>query len=415
MSSTSIKTLPKRIATKHKGIYYKEIQQTTIDDHGKIKTKIIDKVYVIRYRDGKKQHFVTIGKYSEGIRESYCKTKLDGYVTIARNGELPPQVEKRIKKEVITLDDLAMVYFLDKEAGNETNIKQLQKYNLYLGHIEPIGINSEYGGDNKGKGKIKVSSEGRNGLGNKDIHSIIKEDISRLQNALKAKGKAPKTINGVMQLLSAVINHSIEEKDLTLINPCVGVKRLKTDDERQRYLSLEEVKQLIDEVKDNTAVYHFVKLALTTGARLEGVLHIQKKNINISNNSVTLTDLKSGGTYTGYYDDEYKAELEEYVDHLKADDYLIGGKDKLMAGRTIRGWLKPILDRLFNQGLETNDSKNRVVIHTLRHTFASQLAINGVPIYTIQKLINHAKIEMTLRYAKLAPDQGKDAVKGLFK
>jgi len=29
--------------------------------------------------------------------------------------------------------------------------------------------------------------------------------------------------------------------------------------------------------------------------------------------------------------------------------------------------------------------------------------------------MNHAKIEMTLRYAKLAPDQGLDAVKGLYR
>jgi hypothetical protein len=73
MTDTFIKTLPKRIPTKEQGIYYKEIQQTTIDAKGNIKTRIIDKVYIIRYRDGDKQHLVTIGKYSEGIREAYCK------------------------------------------------------------------------------------------------------------------------------------------------------------------------------------------------------------------------------------------------------------------------------------------------------------------------------------------------------
>ena len=30
-----------------------------------------------------------------------------------------------------------------------------------------------------------------------------------------------------------------------------------------------------------------------------------------------------------------------------------------------------------------------VVIHSLRHTFASHLAINGTPIFTVQKLMNH--------------------------
>ena len=40
------------------------------------------------------------------------------------------------------------------------------------------------------------------------------------------------------------------------------------------------------------------------------------------------------------------------------------------------------MNELFNQGLEKDDSKNRTVIHTLRHTFASHLAINGTPIFT---------------------------------
>ena len=252
-------------------------------------------------------------------------------------------------------------------------------------------------------------------MGNSNIHSITKDDIQKLQKALKDKGKAPKTVNGVITLLTAIINHSIKEKGLTLINPCTGVKRLKTDDTRERYLAIDEVRQLIKEVKDTETVYHFVKLALTTGARLEGVLHIQKKDINLNSSSVTVHDLKSGGTYTGFYDDDYKTELTDHIGHLKANDYVVGGSDTKTAARTISRYLKPTLDRLFNKGLKVDDRKNRVVIHTLRHTFASQLAIAGVPILTIQKLMNHADIAQTMRYAKLAPDQGSEAVKRLYK
>lgn len=71
------------------------------------------------------------------------------------------------------------------------------------------------------------------------------------------------------------------------------------------------------------------------------------------------------------------------------------------------------MDDLFNQGLDSSDAKNKVVIHTLRHTFASHLAINGTPIYTIQKLMNHKDITMTLRYPKLAPDSGRDSISRL--
>jgi len=77
--------------------------------------------------------------------------------------------------------------------------------------------------------------------------------------------------------------------------------------------------------------------------------------------------------------------------------------------------LRPILNTLFNQGLETSDIKNRVVVHTFRHTFASHLAINGTPIFTIQKLLNHKDITMTMRYAKLSPDSGMIQVNELYK
>ncbi|WP_422169655.1 tyrosine-type recombinase/integrase [Aliarcobacter butzleri] len=59
-----------------------------------------------------------------------------------------------------------------------------------------------------------------------------------------------------------------------------------------------------------------------------------------------------------------------------------------------------MLEKRINS-LKQND---KIVFHSLRHTFASHLAINGTLIFTIQKLMNHKDIRMTLRYAKLSPD-----------
>ena len=76
-ANTLIKTLPKRHTTKQKCVYYKEVQKTTIDGKGKIKTSIIDKVYSIKYKDiDEKWKIKTIGNYSTGTRESYCSAQL---------------------------------------------------------------------------------------------------------------------------------------------------------------------------------------------------------------------------------------------------------------------------------------------------------------------------------------------------
>ena len=110
------KTLPKRHKTKKTGVYYKEIQKTTIDSKGKIKTSIVDKVYSIQYKDiDDKWKFKTIGKYSEGIREAYCNTQRNLIINKLKFGEQPDIIKKKIKKEVLTLDGVFQIYKKHKQ------------------------------------------------------------------------------------------------------------------------------------------------------------------------------------------------------------------------------------------------------------------------------------------------------------
>ena len=51
--------------------------------------------------------------------------------------------------------------------------------------------------------------------------------------------------------------------------------------------------------------------------------------------------------------------------------------------------------------------------HDLRHTFASRLAMAGVDIRTVQELMGHKTIQVTLRYAHLAPQHQLEAVQRL--
>jgi len=63
--------------------------------------------------------------------------------------------------------------------------------------------------------------------------------------------------------------------------------------------------------------------------------------------------------------------------------------------RSARDWFEPAVKEA---GLEN------YTWHCNRHTFASRLVMAGVDIRTVGQLMGHATIQMTMRYAHLAPD-----------
>jgi site-specific recombinase XerD len=64
-----------------------------------------------------------------------------------------------------------------------------------------------------------------------------------------------------------------------------------------------------------------------------------------------------------------------------------------------------------NKGIE--DKRQRVVFHTLRHTYASWLVENGVDLYTVKELMGHKNLAMTERYSHLGQNTLKAAVQKL--
>lgn len=348
-----------------------------------------DKAFYFNYKDkndSNKLKWVNVGKESQGYSQDITKTLRDEQLSKMNHGKDITKVANKKKKELITLDTLANRYFEDRKSTNERKQK-------YENHIKPS-------------------------IGNKQIENITKVDIKKVLSKVSDLGRSNGTVNSVQSLISTIINHNIKEHDLKIINPCIGVSKLKADNTRNRYLTIQEINQLKEEVKENFFVNLFVEFALTTGGRLETILHIQKKDINLENKTINLNNLKTKRIYTAFLQDELISILREYLPTLKANDYVVTQKDleeKKADHKQIHRRLKPILDRLFNKGLKDDDITNRAVIHTLRHTFASHLAINETPIFTIQKLMDHSNIKQTLRYAKLAPDSGKNNVEGLYR
>ena len=340
-----------------------------------------DKVYYIRYKDNNKKTIeLKIGKYSEGIREAYCNQKRNEIITKQRNGEEPPAIAQRKKRIIISIENIAHQYFNDKSTIN----KIVKSY--YKNHILPFF--KDY-----------------------DFENISREDIYKFTNTLKLKKVsrtnkpfASKTMNDILNILKAITKYGLKN-DLLKNDFTKYINLFDVDNTRERFLTKEEIQILYDKTKEDETIYLFFKLALNTGARLATLQNICKKDIDLSNQLLTLKDFKNNTTYKTFLTDDLNNLLEIRIKHLEPNDKIFKTTQEVKA--------RNILNDLFNIGIDSEDRKNKVVIHTLRHTFASHLAINGTPIFTIQKLMNHKDIKMTLRYAKLSPDSGREAILNL--
>jgi len=343
-----------------------------------------DRSYQIRYKINGRAREEVIGKKSEGINEAYCHQKRNDALNRAKFGDDTPVVKHKAKN-FTSIQALADIYFADT-IDNKTHKQTLGKYNY---KIKPL-------------------------FGDADMATIEQDDIVKWKREL-AKDLAVKTVNSYIELLSTIYNHSIK-KGKKIINPCVGVEKFKINNDRERYLNEDEINLLKEEVKSNQRLTSFVLLSLSTGGRRETILTIKKKDINLRDRTINLIDFKNDGeSYMGFIEENTLAYLNSLdLESLSPNHYIVGLSLKIVPGKTLSNNLKPIIDKLFNKGLDADDRKNRAVLHSLRHTFASHLAIKGSPIFTIKKLMNHHDIEQTMRYAKLAPDSGKVDVINLY-
>jgi len=381
---------------KYEGVFYREVEKTTVDEHGRLKTSIVDKVYMIRWSEHGKDRWKTIGRYSAGIREVYAYQKRTEIVNKLNLGEEPPAIAARKRKpKGPTLDEVVSYYLKNKDMTERSRKDFAGRYRKHLQGL----------------------------IGERPVSDLSAEEIIEARE--KVEGSA-KTKEILIQILSAAFNFAVVHTEYQhLVNPIERVRALDRANlsrasrkekrrRREEYLRRDEIEQLRKALKDDFLSLLTVELLLSTGTRISSALALQKKHIDMDRGAIQLTDFKGGGEiYTGYISKNLRPLLERHLPGLGRNDYVLSRDGTPTPYKRIMRPIKKVMDRLFNEGLDPKDSENRIVIHSLRHTFASHLAMANVPLYTIKELLNHADIAMTMRYAKLSQETGQNAIKRL--
>lgn len=291
-----------------------------------------DITYSINYKDAdNKKVWFTVGKKSSGITETYAYNKRNELINKIKLGEEPPSVLKKKKKEIVSLDSVALEHYKSKENHNRNNKLSKRKYEMHISAI----------------------------LGKKDIKSITAEDTQKLQS-IKLKEFAPKTVNTILGELSVVFNYAID-KNIIAQNPLKKVKSLRVDNVRERYLSKEEVSTLLDHTQSDEQLHIFTLLALTTGARVGAICKITPRDINFEAKTINVLDEKNNEKYIAFLGSQELEELLKIrVKNIKLDTPVLKENEANLYDQ-IKLKARTILDKLFND--EDIDSKHKVVIY----------------------------------------------------
>ena len=379
--------MAKRIKSKkYTGVYYRELEDG-------------DRVFEFTYKDleGKKK-WIKVGLASHNINESFANRKrIETINKLKLDGDEPDFIKKRKAVKKISLNAVANKYFADYEMRAKPNIFKESLFK-YQNKVEPY-------------------------FGKMPVDEITKEAVEKWLKSFKKDYKQA-SINSYHATFKAVVNYGIKEfKELErVINPLQKISMKDPENERERVLSTNEIKHLFECLIHKPKAYLYVAVALGTGARPKAIITTQKKDFDIANRTLTFPALKKGKRYPVPLIDSLYKQLIEATKDLNADDYIFHPDNpKTITTRPIsyegiKRQIQPLLDDLFNQGLDNNDRKHRVTFYTFRHTFATHLVKNPhVNILDVKKLMSHSRLQMTERYAKVELHQGtQNALNNLY-
>lgn len=144
-----------------------------------------------------------------------------------------------------------------------------------------------------------------------------------------------------------------------------------------------------------------LRVLLLTGSRLSEVLELRWADVDMKRKIVTIRQQKTDRPKTVPISTDLEALLKALGQGV--------GEAHVLRHKDGRPFYPMEVQRAFSVARKLAGVRRELTIHSLRHTFASWLAINGTPLRTIQELLGHADVRMTIRYSHLSPVHLKEA------
>ncbi len=242
-------------------------------------------------------------------------------------------------------------------------------------------------------------------LAGKSVRQVVPGDVERYAARRRGEGLKDASVNRELTFLRAVFNMAIEDGKADT-NPVRSKFFLKENNERVRYLTEEEESRLRVAIGEDD--WPKIAFALSTGFRQGNQFRCRWTDVNFETGQIQARKPKSGRDYYVPMNDELRAILGALPSRLRSEWVFPSktGKTSLNPRNFAKRIFRPALKRA---GIEDFHW------HDLRHSFASRLAMKGVDLRTVQELMGHKTLAMTLRYSHLSPEHRLDAVQRLVR
>ena len=253
-------------------------------------------------------------------------------------------------------------------------------------------------------------------FGSMKLTAIEAQQIRDLQSAMIGAGKATRTANDTVSLLKSVFQSAIDTDRILTWNPAAGVKRLRRTepaarDTYHRALTEDETKLFFQTAKERESWYYDLYCFLIdTGCRCGEAGALLNSDVTGStiriNKTVTRTE---AGTYrigseaktrAGTRDIPIRPLARQGIDHQRAVNMLLangimGITDTVF--RSPRGGL--LSDTAVNQDIARICKAagiEKFTAHAFRDTFATRCIESGMQPKTLQEILGHTDISMTM-------------------
>lgn len=225
-------------------------------------------------------------------------------------------------------------------------------------------------------------------MGDKYLTAITRGLVEQYQ-AIRKDEVSLATVNIEIACLKKMMSKAVDW-DYLDSNPAAKVKKFKLNNARERVLSADEARALIECA--SPGIQPVLILALKTGMRKGEILSLKWEDVNFIKSFIQIKDSKSG--------DPRKVPLSPAArEALKA---LPRPSDWIFYNPETKGHIKNV-GSAFETACARADIKG-LRFHDLRHTFATWYMENGGDVVALSKILGHHSLAMTMRYCN--PTEG---------